>query len=180
MTAFLQPCPHCQRHIRTNETSCPFCDTDVSGAFDGVPAPRLPAGRLSRAALLALGTVVSSVPLTACASDDNQGENTAAGGGMNAGTGGVDATGGETAGTGGDQSVAVYGVPASGGTNQGEGTGGAPVYGTPPVGTGGINQGTGGETAGTVYGIPPLGTGGDDSSTGPVYGIAPDGGGSSE
>lgn len=173
MTAFLHPCPHCQRHIRTDETSCPFCDADVAGAFDAVPAPRLPTARLSRAALLALGTVVSSIPLTACAGDDDQGENTAAGGAMSAGTGGTEATGGASVGgSGGDQGVAVYGVPASGGENQGtggQGVGGS-VYGVAPVGTGG-------ETAGTVYGIAPLGSGGDDGGSAPVYGIAPDGGG---
>jgi len=45
----LQPCPQCSRHIRANETVCPFCAATISPA---APAPTI-YGRWSRAAVFA-------------------------------------------------------------------------------------------------------------------------------
>ncbi len=104
MTSFLHPCPHCQRHIRTDESHCPFCQSAVAGAFDEVPSPRLPTRRLSRAALLTLGTMAASTPLSACAGDDGDGDNTGGTGGMGATTDG-EGSGGDDTSTG-----PVYGI----------------------------------------------------------------------
>ncbi len=187
MTNPLHPCPHCQRHIRANESSCPFCDGETAGAFDHLAQPRLPTRRLSRAALLALGTMAASVPLSACAGEDD-GENSTGTGGINATTDGEgaggsemstagDGAGGADASTGGDSGgAAVYGVPPSGGANS-AGTGGdgsiGPVYGVAPSG-GADGAGTGGDGSG---GTTIVGTGGDDGGIAPVYGIAPSTGG---
>ena len=169
MNAFLHPCPSCQRHVRTDEAACPFCAVNLQGAFAGVAPPRLPPRRMSRAALLALGTMVSATPLTACggeAEDDST---------MNTGGSGADmATGGaENMGTGGDGTTQpVYGaVPTGGAENMG--TGGT-VYGTVPTG-GAENMGTGGDGTGGMGGADNMGTGGDGVVQ-PVYGTVPTGG----
>jgi len=59
----LEPCPHCHRHVRIDEASCPFCAGAV--AFADI-APRVsPRVRLGRAATFAFGMVAS-----ACGHDD--------------------------------------------------------------------------------------------------------------
>lgn len=30
MSESLSPCPRCNRHVRSSETGCPFCDADLS------------------------------------------------------------------------------------------------------------------------------------------------------
>lgn len=50
----LIPCPACRRHVYASETTCPFCDHELSG-LDTTALPRAPAGRMSRAALVVLG-----------------------------------------------------------------------------------------------------------------------------
>lgn len=59
----LEPCPSCHRHVRIDETACPFC----AGALDfSDVAPRVsPRVRLGRAATFAFGVVAS-----ACGGDD--------------------------------------------------------------------------------------------------------------
>lgn len=69
----LEPCPACQRHLRTSETTCPFCGADVAQAMAAVPARAFPSRRLSRAALLALGVgagVVVGGSMEGCSDDD--------------------------------------------------------------------------------------------------------------
>jgi hypothetical protein len=58
----LEPCPTCHRHVRIDETACPFC----AGALDfSEVVPRVsPRVRLGRAATFAFGMVTS-----ACGSD---------------------------------------------------------------------------------------------------------------
>ena len=70
----LEPCPQCQRHLRTAETTCPFCSFDVSHAMATAPRRALPSRRLSRAALLALsmGAGVAAAGLEGCADDVEQ------------------------------------------------------------------------------------------------------------
>ena len=58
----LEPCPHCHRHVRVDETACPFCAGAVD--FTGVAPRVLPRIRLGRAATFAFGIAAS-----ACGSD---------------------------------------------------------------------------------------------------------------
>jgi|HubBroStandDraft_2_1064218.scaffolds.fasta_scaffold56157_3 hypothetical protein len=56
MTAPLRPCPGCSRHVRASESACPFCRHELDIAFRSAPSSPTPAvGRLSRAALFAIG-----------------------------------------------------------------------------------------------------------------------------
>lgn len=48
----LVACPGCQRHVRVNETACPFC----SAALEGVAAPLRPLLERSRAAVVFFST----------------------------------------------------------------------------------------------------------------------------
>ena len=53
--AHLRPCGACSRHVRADETRCPFCEAEL----DAAPPPlATPAGRLGRAALMAVGVTV--------------------------------------------------------------------------------------------------------------------------
>ena len=60
----LVPCPWCARHVRADETSCPFCKSTLS---DGLTSAVVPAAssRLSRAAAFAF---TASIAVTGCAS----------------------------------------------------------------------------------------------------------------
>lgn len=55
----LAPCPACNRHVSTDETTCPFCSTALPDSVRCQPRQRL-RGRLSRAGLLAAGAVLMS------------------------------------------------------------------------------------------------------------------------
>ena len=55
-TAHLRACPACARHVRVTELACPFCGVALEAAFRGAPAPVPLSVRLSRAALVALGS----------------------------------------------------------------------------------------------------------------------------
>lgn len=46
----LRPCTECSRHIRVADPACPFCGAGNDAPFT---PPRMPAGRLSRAAIFA-------------------------------------------------------------------------------------------------------------------------------
>jgi len=116
----LNPCPSCNRHVRADETACPFCAAALPSRAS-LPERVLPRGRLSRAALIAAGATLAG--LSACSSstsgsDAGTGGTTAAagssgggtsGGGTNgaAGGGGGSASAG-TSGSGGQVSVAIY------------------------------------------------------------------------
>lgn len=56
----LAPCPTCNRHVATDETTCPFCSAALPDSFRCQP-PRRPRGRLSRAGLLAAGAALIGV-----------------------------------------------------------------------------------------------------------------------
>lgn len=181
MSAPLLPCPQCQRHIRITEVRCPFCS---GGLGVGWAEPGLarrselrdgqarPSGRLSRAALVAAGTL--ALAPAACggeASDDAP----AAGG---KGAGGTENVGGTDTAAGGDSVGPVYGAPADGGSES-NASGGFPssggnVYGAPPTGGAGSNAAGGNTAAGGADGT---GAGGDN--VGPVYGLPADGGATS-
>jgi hypothetical protein len=55
----LAPCPTCNRHVSTDETTCPFCSAALPDSIRCQPRQRL-RGRLSRAGLLAAGAVLMS------------------------------------------------------------------------------------------------------------------------
>jgi len=64
----LEPCPHCHRHVKISESSCPFCTRPLADAFAHV-APRVaPRARLGRAATFAFGLV--AMTQGACSDDD--------------------------------------------------------------------------------------------------------------
>ena len=72
MSDLLEKCTSCARHVRQSEASCPFCGVVLPASFRVRRGKPRPAGRLSRAALWALGaSSVGVVPLTACGSDDS-------------------------------------------------------------------------------------------------------------
>ena len=51
----LRPCPECRRHVRIDETACPFCRAVLAPATP----PTLPVGRLTRAAVFAAGAALA-------------------------------------------------------------------------------------------------------------------------
>jgi len=58
----LRPCPSCARHVRADETACPFCEA----ALDLDVSPRPSASpRLGRAARIAFGAAVATASLAA-------------------------------------------------------------------------------------------------------------------
>jgi hypothetical protein len=64
----LKPCPGCARHARVTEASCPFCEHPFDASFRVASSRRPTPGRLSRAAIFALGAGSAGVT-TACASE---------------------------------------------------------------------------------------------------------------
>jgi hypothetical protein len=78
--ATFEPCPGCQRHVKIDETSCPFCSAALSEHFGRLSARALPRSRLGRAALFAFGVGATSPLLTQCASDDDDDEKQSDGG----------------------------------------------------------------------------------------------------
>ena len=170
----LIPCPACQRHVYTNEVTCPFCSHQL-GSSRAMPARRLPTKRMSRAALVVLG--MSSV---ACGGDAEESGNSSASntdsntnpGTMTTGTPSVDGT-----------ANAVYGSPTIGfTTDTGSTSGGSPIYGAPATGGDGGAGGapTGGTDSGGAAGeANDTGLGGSapipttDSGGQPIYGAPP-------
>jgi hypothetical protein len=61
----LLPCPSCGRHVRIDETACPFCNQTVAFEWDASREVGFPPG-LSRSALLLLG----AMGLAGCGKDD--------------------------------------------------------------------------------------------------------------
>lgn len=61
----MRPCPACDRHVKTSDTSCPFCATALPDGFDAFAYPTTNK-RMSRAAIAAFGAISASLALTAC------------------------------------------------------------------------------------------------------------------
>ena len=56
----LAPCPHCKRHVRVTESTCPFCETSVGAALTSRARPSVSTRGLSRASILALGASMAA------------------------------------------------------------------------------------------------------------------------
>jgi hypothetical protein len=128
----LRACVSCARHVRVSEVACPFCGSALGESFRAAPAPQAPAGRLTRAALFALGS--ATLALTqACSSSSTPAPSDDAGQTHGASDSGLQpAYGGPGFGEGGVQPV--YGAPADAGAPVEHPEGGAePAYGGPPV-----------------------------------------------
>jgi hypothetical protein len=54
----LLPCTHCARHIRRNESACPFCGGAVDLSL--APEPLLPTRRIGRGTTMAFASVLAS------------------------------------------------------------------------------------------------------------------------
>ncbi len=64
----LEPCPGCSRHVRWEESACPFCQQPL--ALAQLPPRAAPSRRLGRAATFAFGaSVVGATALVACGDD---------------------------------------------------------------------------------------------------------------
>jgi len=59
----LRPCVHCARHVRSDESECPFCQGALAIETEPPPMPR---GRIGRAAIMAFGTAVATAAVVAC------------------------------------------------------------------------------------------------------------------
>ncbi len=120
-------CPGCERHVRVDETDCPFCDRALTAADRARLAPDTNK-RLRRAAYLFFGATVAiagcgeDVVTTTSASSNDGGSVSAGGngsganganGGDNSGGGGSGADGGDAPGGGGfgGSPVPPYGIP---------------------------------------------------------------------
>lgn len=62
--AQLEPCPGCQRHVRIDEPSCPFCGASLN--LSAVSPRALPGTRLGRAALFTFGAAAAASAVVAC------------------------------------------------------------------------------------------------------------------
>lgn len=142
----LVPCTTCQRHIRVDEASCPFCG---GGGPKEVPVSRAVTGRMTSLMVLTFRAAAVSAAVTACGGDVE-------GPGSPTSTGGTSGQGGTTSGQGGTGSVqgsgsdtSAGGAISTGGQSAG-GSGGA----TDPAATGG-DMNWGGVTS--IYRATPAG-----------------------
>jgi hypothetical protein len=159
--AHLRPCTGCARHIRVSEAACPFCGVEPSAALRASPAPVAPRGRLTRAAIFALGASTAAVG-TGCgaqASDTSHVEDS----GTSADASGFDAQGGalyggfpigEDAGPAMDD--AAYGAPPFDAGSQFDAQGGA-LYGGPGIPLDGGDPVEPDAMVGAAYGGPAYG-----------------------
>lgn len=70
----LEPCPSCRRHLRTIESTCPFCGATVATAMQAARPRTLPRTRLGRAALFAFGIGVAATGSAACVDSRDPGQ----------------------------------------------------------------------------------------------------------
>jgi hypothetical protein len=151
MVSAFAACDACSRHVRAQDTLCPFCQTPIAGAARRA-APSLIEGRglgnmrnhLSRAAILA--GAAFAIGTTACSSDDTSPQP------LYGGLPPVE----EDAGLDAGLAQPVYGAPIEdgGGTSTSPDGGGIaqPAYGAPITSDGGIDKDGG--VSQPVYGSP--------------------------
>jgi hypothetical protein len=125
----LTPCPECQRHVRTTESRCPFCDSALS--LSQVARPVLPRSRLGRAATFAFGaTLASATALLGCGGESESKKErggSAGGGSAGGGSAGSGSAGGGSA-AGSSNAGNDPGAPSFGGVGL--------LYGAPAAGSG--------------------------------------------
>jgi hypothetical protein len=146
----LVPCPRCERHVRTDESACPFCSAALPS---NLAARAIPGAtqRLSRAAAFLFG---ASLTVAGCGSEISTG----------AGSGG----GSDPTGSSSDSSAASGGMTDAGPDDDG---GNVPLYGDPTPIDGGPDDDGGGMAE---YGTPPpVDAGKDDGGAQPLYGAPP-------
>ncbi len=68
MSIAFVPCAECRRHVRHDDTNCPFCGASVAESSPVAPSDEAVARGLSRGrvALMAVVTLTASVSLAAC------------------------------------------------------------------------------------------------------------------
>jgi hypothetical protein len=77
MSASLIPCPECARHVRANESGCPFCGQALPSDLARAPLPLPPPSGLSRGSrflyaklgLKALAGAVAGASMLACSDE---------------------------------------------------------------------------------------------------------------
>lgn len=121
--ARLRPCTTCHRHVRRNETRCPFCEAELDGSPDA-GGPKIPGTPLTRAAII----FGAATAVAACTSGgpDVPGPSSSSGG----------SSSGNTSSSG---AAPAYGVPEidSGDPDTNDSGGPVALYGPAPVDGGG-------------------------------------------
>jgi hypothetical protein len=117
----LAPCTSCSRHVKTTETSCPFCKADL-GELKAAPLPFVKQ-RMTRAAAYALG---ASLVVAGCSgSTVSTGDGGTSDGGGPSGDGGGGRDGSSTDGPSDEGNIQPpYGAPLYGGLPVDGGDGG--------------------------------------------------------
>jgi hypothetical protein len=122
--AHLRPCTECHRHVRGNETRCPFCDAELAAVAPAASAK--PGTPLTRAAII----FGAAATVAACVS-----------GGPDPGPTSSSSSGGSSSGTSGTSSsgaAPAYGVPEiDSGPDKDDSGGPVALYGPAPVQDGG-------------------------------------------
>ena len=147
MASPLVPCPSCARHVRADETACPFCAAALPADLEARAVPASPR-RLSRAAAFAFG---ASLTVAACGSE------------VTTATGSTGGGGNATTGTGPNDDGGVhthYGLPAPDASDDGpaDDGGGFVLYGPAPPPDAGPDDAAADADAGggqPIYGTPP-------------------------
>ncbi|MEC7524992.1 MAG: hypothetical protein VYE22_34240 [Myxococcota bacterium] len=98
----LLPCDGCDRHVRADEPTCPFCGDSLRHRG----APQLPGARLGRAATFAFGAALAAATASGCGESHDRTD-------------------------GGEPPADAAEPPADAGIERDSGTV-APPYGTPP------------------------------------------------
>ncbi len=110
----LIPCPHCDRHVRSQETSCPFCRAALP-VIAAVPVSRALLRSPSRAAAFALRTALVVAPVTVACGAEGSAERDAgvrSGGARSDGAAGASAGSFAQGGAGGSPSAGSAGAVA--------------------------------------------------------------------
>lgn len=135
----LVPCTTCQRHIRADEASCPFCGAE--GPKE-VSVSRAATGRMTSLMVMTFRAAAVSAAVTACGGDvEGPGSPTSTGGTAGqGGTGSVQGSGSDTS-AGGVINVGGQSAGGAGGTTDPAATGGdvnyggaTPIYRATPAG----------------------------------------------
>lgn len=127
------PCPACQRHVRRNETACPFCAAALPPApacNPGIPCDAIPRDA-KRATVIALSLGLAAT--AACADNDTA----IYGAPPQAGAAGTFASGGTAGSNSGGSSSGGAGSGGTAGTNSGGTAGTANTAGTDSGGAAG-------------------------------------------